>query len=209
MSKEKTDPKVDAIVKVAGGTDVLELADTRRQAVELVAFLREARCETPEEIQWFSEQRAALGELKKKFDGERMKVKRPMLDAGTAVDKLFKPTLDPLKEGEEICLEKLKGAQQRRLDAEREVARLAAAATRPQDVIVALASAPEAVKTEGSSAGWAYEAVVVDADAVPRGWLVVDLHGLTELGRAAKAAGEEPSVPGIEFRKVATVRRRG
>lgn len=208
MTKDK---KVDAIVATAG-VDVVGLADTRRQASELVSFLENAPCETTEAEQWFSAQRSNVGALLKGLEDERKKITAPLNTAKRAIDALFAPATGPLKECEAVCLEKLRGAQQRRLEAETAARRLAATAAQAGDavaVIAAAAAIPEKVATEGSSAGWRWVAKVVDKAAVPEEFKVVDMDALCGVGAHAKATGSEPeAIPGVEWVKEATIRRR-
>lgn len=208
MTKDK---RADAIVATAG-VDVVVLADTRRQASELVSFLESAPCETTEAEQWFSAQRSNIGALLKGLEDERKKITAPLNTAKRAIDALFAPATTPLKECEAVCLEKLRGAQQRRLEAETAARQLAATAAQAGDavaVIAAAAAIPEKVATEGSSAGWRWVAKVVDKAAVPEEFKVVDTDRLEKGAAACKASGEEPvPLAGVEWVKEATIRRR-
>lgn len=179
----------------AQGPDVAKLADTRRQATELVEFLRGAPCETPTEEAWFSATLSSVRGLLKGLEDERTAITKKILESKRAVDGLFTPATTPLKAAEAVIRGKLAGAARLRLAAEtaaRLAAETAAAEGRHADVIVALASAPDAVATTGSSARAVKKWRVVDSALVPREYLVIYENAVD----AAVKAGVE--IPGIE-----------
>lgn len=183
------------ITKAAPEADVAKLASYRSQATELAAFLRSAPCSTAAEEAWFSSQLSSVRGLLKSLEDERTSITKPMLEAKRRVDGLFAPATKPLQECEGIIRGKLADAARARFAAEAEARRLAAeaaAAGDPGAAIVALASAPEAVVTTGSSARVVRKWRVVDLAAVPREYLTVD----TESVEAALTAGVE--IPGVE-----------
>jgi hypothetical protein len=76
------------------------------------------------------------------------------------------------------------------------------------DAPVAPVSVPDAVKVEaprGQSNLENWQARVVDADLIPREYLIPDLVGL---GKYAKLMRSKASVPGVVFEDVGSVRRR-
>lgn len=191
------------IVPVA---DVKKLAEQRREATELVEFLESAPCDTPETEQWFSATLSSVRGLHKALEEQRTAITKPILASKSAVDALFAPVTKPLKQAEGIIREKLASAARARFAAEAESRRLAAEAAqegRHEEVLDALASAPEHVATSGSSARVVRKWRCVDLAAVPREFLALDVGALD---LAAKKGVE--SIPGIEFYDDVAVRAR-
>lgn len=176
--------------------DLPHLLDTRRQAVELCEFLSCAPCATPQEEAWFSSTLSSVRGLLKGLEEERTALTQPLLSVKRAIDGMFAPATSPLKQAEGVIREKLAGAARLRLAAEtaaRLAAETAAAEGRHADVIDALASAPEAVATTGSSARVVKKWRVVNFAAVPDSFKAVNERLLDD---AAKLGVE---VDGIEF----------
>lgn len=181
----------------SSGVDVVALTSTRRDALGLVEFLSEAPCETPAEEAWFSTQLSNVRALQKGLEERRTAITKPLLEAKRAIDALFSPATKPLAECEGIIRRKLAEAGNRRLAAQRAsllAAETAAVEGRVEDAIEALAAAPVAVKTEGSTSKVVRAWRVVDLASVPREFLQLDTDALD---LAAKKGVE--SIPGIEF----------
>lgn len=191
------DPKVD----------VAALASYRAQAEGLIDVLTNAPCETPEQEAWFSQSLSAVRGLIKGLEDERQAVTKPMLEAKRRADALFAPATKPLQQCEQIIRGKLAQAATLRLQAA-QAARLAAeSAAQAGDfeaVVDALAAAPEAVSTSGSStrAFWTFE--VVDFAALPDRFKMVDGRELGALGGCLD--GEPEPVPGVVWRLEAKLR---
>lgn len=180
---------------VPAGPDVARLADQKRQASELVDFLRAAPCESPAEESWFSASLSSVRGLLKGLEDERTSLTKPLLESKRRIDAMFTGTTTPLKQAEGVIREKLAGAARLRLAAEtaaRLAAETAAAEGRHADVIDALASAPDAVSTSGSSARVVKKWRVVDFARVPDEYKLVDECAVG----ATKGAKE---IPGIEW----------
>jgi hypothetical protein len=203
-----TKAKTDEIVK-ATGVDVAELANYKSQAVQLVDFLTHAPCKTPEQEAYFSARLSDVRALVKKLDDERTSRTKPILAAKRSVDSLFTPCIDPLKECETIIRAKLAAAAQGRFEQEQEAMRIAEEAASTGDdlgVMTALAAVPDVVQTSGSSVSFEWVADVVDFRQLSDTYKMVDVAKLAGVGRAAKAAGTEPNVPGVKWTKQAKVR---
>ena len=72
---------------------------------------------------------SSIREFHKTIDAKRQKLKRPIIDAGKAVDDLFRPTLSALEEAGAVLAHKLAhyhDVEQRRIQAEQAIAREAA-----------------------------------------------------------------------------------
>ncbi len=201
-----TKTKTDEIVK-ATGVDVAELASYRSQATELVDFLRTVVADTPEKEAWASARLSDVRALKKVLEDNRKALKAPLLEAGRRVDGLFKPSISPLDEAEVILRRILTDAAQNRMLAEHHAMKLAEASVGDDvKVMQALAMVPDAVQTSGSSVSFEWVAEVVDFGQLSDSYKMVDEAKLAGVGRAAKAAGTEPSTPGVKWTKQAKVR---
>lgn len=212
----KKDPKVDAIVKAAA-VDVVELTSYRSQATELQAFLAAAPCVSPVQEQWFDQQLASVRALLKSLEEKRTSITKPMNAAKAAVDALFSPASQPLKKCEEIIRDKLLGAANARLTAERAAlaaATAAATAGKPLEALAALADRPAAPEARtGSSTGskWVVKSANVREmakDHQATGYLMADPDALQSLCRACDD-GPAPVVAGVVFERVATLRAKG
>jgi hypothetical protein len=197
--------KSDAIV-VSATPDVAKLASMKSQGAELAEFLRSRPCETPEQEAWFSSQLSSVRGLLKMLEDERTSITKPMLDAKRRVDGLFSPATSPLKDCETVIRDKLASAARARFAAEAEARRLAADAAATGDhlgAVEALASAPDAVTTSGSSARAVWRHVVDDFAALPDEYKLTNHDALAEL---SKGANEPAAVPGVRWYLDAAVR---
>ncbi len=175
--------------------DVKKLAEQRREATELVAFLREAPCQTSTEEAWFSQTLSGVRGLVKSLEDQRTAITKPILESKRAVDALFAPVTKPLQEAEGVIRRKLSEAARIRFQAERDarlLAEVAAIQGQHEAALDALASAPEHVATAGSSARVVWRAEVVDFAALPDAFKVVNERAL------AAVAGEQPEIPGVK-----------
>lgn len=187
--------------------DVAKLASYRSQAEGLIDVLKNAPCSTPQEEAWFSESLSAVRGLIKGLEDERTGITKKILESKRAIDQLFAPATKPLQQCEQIIRGKLAEAATLRFAAQAEARRLAESASAAGDfeaVVDALASAPEAVSTAGSSAKafWTYD--VVDFAALPDRFKMVDGRELGALGGCLD--GEPEAIPGVVWRLEAKVR---
>ncbi len=139
-------------------------------------------------------------ERHKAFEEKRTRITKPILAAKRETDELFAPVLSPLKTAETLLKDKIAAYHVAR-NAERERLLPAVAAGEvPPDALAPV----EHTKGVSVREVWAWE--VVDEDAVPREWLVVDSLGLD---KACVQRVAPPDIPGIRFFKRGTVAVRG
>lgn len=196
------------IVKAPPAADVKKLAEQKREATELKAFLAERPCETPEEEAWFSSTLSSVRGLHKALEDQRTAITKPILASKAAVDALFAPVTKPLKECEGVIRQKLADAARIRFQAEREarqLAEVAAAQGRHEDVLEALASAPVHVPTSGSSARMVWVAIVEDFSALPDAFKLPNEAALAAAGKTA-GTGQPDAIPGVAWVLDAAVR---
>ncbi len=206
--------KTDALVK-ATGVDVAELASYKSQGTQLVEFLSTVVADTPEKEAWCSQQRANVGALLKLLEENRKSLKAPLLEAGRRVDALFKPSTAPLEQAEKMLIQLIKDAATARDAAERAAMLAAEAAAVKQDdvgVMEALATVPDApVAQTGGTTKMVYVVESIDVSKLSESYKkwVADEDKIAGVLRCANAAGAEPRIAGVTFRREATFRRKG
>lgn len=195
------------IAKAPANVDVLKLVSYKAQGAALVEFLEGQPCTNAAQETWFSEQLSAVRGLIKGLEDERTSVTKPMLEAKRHVDELFAPATAPLKRCEVVIRGKLADVARMRFQADADARRLAADAAAQGDhlgAMAALAEAPDAIRTLGSSARATWIAAVRDFRLVPDEFKVINDRALAQ---AAKGSDGEPApIPGIEWVLDATVR---
>ncbi len=210
-----TKTKTDALV-AATGVDVAELASFKQQGTQLVDFLESIQSlDTPEKEAWASQRRADVGALLKLLEDNRKSLKAPLLEAGRRVDGLFKPSTAPLEKAEEILIKLLKDAATARDAAERAAMLAAEAAAAKQDdgaVMAALAQVPTTpLASTGGSTKVKWVVDHIDVSKLDRSYVkeVADEDKIDGELRAANAAGTEPRITGVTFKREAAFRRKG
>lgn len=156
---------------------------------------------------------ALLGEVSRKIDAAtavRKAATGPIYAGIRQVEAWFRPLLDALGASQQT-LKQIMGSyritQEALARAERE---RATAAITAGDSVATVAALTAAVQAEARPVGarspvvmrWA--PVIVDADAVPRAYVLIDVAALEKLGRENRN-GPAPVVSGIDWERVADV----
>lgn len=195
------------IAKAPANVDVVKLSSYQNQGTALVEFLEGQPCTNAAQETWFSEQLSAVRGLIKSLEDERTSHTRPLLDSKRRIDSMFEPATAPLKKCELVIRAKLADVARMRFQAEADARRLAAVASEAGDhfgAMAALAEAPDAIRTLGSSARATWIAAVTDFRLLSDEYKVVNEAALAKAARGSD--GEPAPIPGIEWVLLATVR---
>lgn len=147
----------------------------------------------------------------KALEDERTELTKPLLAAKREVDAAFAPA----KEAGERLLMLIKtklGEYRARLAAERQQAvtqAAAAAAAGDYAAASALVEASQGQDTSGTATVWGWDFVVVDEALVPAQYKIVDPAKVKAYAKAYAKSETIPEVPGLVFRRVASVRSTG
>jgi hypothetical protein len=184
----------------------------RSEALTALEILKARPCETPEHEQFFSDARLRAKLIAEQIEEKRTAITRPLLAAKNGVDDLFTPTRRAWESIADLCKSKIQAAQQARLEAaaraREEAMRLAAEAAPPVQVAQALARVPETSTPQGVSVGAEWVVDSYDFDQIPREWLTIDWSKVKIHCAAHKKSEHIPPVPGLTFKRQATVRGR-
>lgn len=140
----------------------------------------------------------------KELEDKRTSITKPLHQAKTAVDALFRPAKQFYLEAEAILKSKLAEIQ-----AQREALRLQAINDSARGEHTALTNMAAAEKIEGISYRYGWEYDIENLDEVPREWLTLDHSKVKIYLRKFTNSDVVPPVPGLNFNRSRSVVARG
>lgn len=193
----------DILTAIVRPADREEIASVEADGRGTLEALREWPVETVKDEEDAAE---ILREIKRKakdVDAKRTAITGPLNTAKRAVDDLFRPALDLLREAEAVLKGKITASMAARAEANRKALEAAAAASTPAQASAALASVQAGGAPPGVMTRWSWDVEVTDPTAIPRSFLTLDYHKVNEhLHNHPEAP---PEVPGLRFFRKATL----
>jgi hypothetical protein len=191
--------------------DVAELAAAKKQAQMILSMVTTLVVDSPEKAEKLDQLRAAAEGRFKELDEERLKIVRPLLDAKSAADALFKGTLDIFKGVGQAARKGLADYAVRRAEEEARVlaqVEEAAASGDSELVDAKLAALPPEMEVSASSAALTWEVDKVDLAKVPEAFKVLNQALVDALIASHVKSGSTvaPTLDGVVFRRAAKIR---
>lgn len=191
--------------------DEIELAAREEEGTKGLAALAQLPVSLEVEQVW-SDLLCTCRERLKALEEDRKLRTDPIQKEKTRIDKLYRPAKSAWEQVEAKIREALQTIAQLRLDSARKARELAAEAAAQGDVGTALATLQAAREApavaSGVSLGACWEVASFDVTKLPEEWLTI--HPIVAEAYMAEHRKSEtiPDVPGVVFRRVATVRAR-
>lgn len=186
------------------------LEGTKRKWAAALAALETAPCTTANEAEWAAWAAAAQTALRE-IEDSRTEITKPVNAELRQINAYFRGVAEPPESVKTLVKRRLAGlALERDAAARAERAAALAAQTAPEAPAPIVAPEPEAPPpAAGIRRSLTWTPVVVDAAAVPREWLGVDIDRLVELGHKERDLDVPTAIPGIEWRREASVSATG
>jgi hypothetical protein len=179
-----------------------EAAEAEAEALAVVSEARAFVISTQEEIDFAGE---ILGEIKAKakdLDEREKAITRPLNDALKAARALFKPAKTHLEEAEALIKKAIARFHDETAERHRiamHEASLAHAAGDRQAAELALSTVATLEGVEGVRASRVWDFEIMNADEIPRAFLVPDAVAIRAHMRRIVEMGETPEIPGVRF----------
>lgn len=183
----------------------------RQEGQSAIAHVEALPCNTPEEEQTCSHLLTMTRDIVKELEAQRTAITKPLLDAKRGIDNLFRPARQPWEHIESVIRSKIQVFRQARLEAEqaaKEAAYALAAQGQTEQVTEVLATVPVRHETVGIGEGREWTFGVKDKTLVPEEFKAVDHSAVKIWLKQYKNSEVVPEIPGLVFRRVATVRAR-
>lgn len=172
-----------------------EIETEKNDISEALEEAEKLEIETQEDVDFVQAELINIKQQWQQWEEKRKGITKPMNDALREVRALFKPVQDGLKSLESVLKRKLLQAKEREAAEQARLLAAASQAEKPEEVKAALIRASETrVEMPGASVieTWRWE--VVDANAIPREYLIPDEKKINAVVRAAK---ENTNIPGV------------
>lgn len=179
-----------------------------REAGKVSRIVEVHPLQTPEDEHRAGALLREIAKIEGELDGARKVEKAPFLKAGRDVDAAFKPALAELARVSGMLRERLQEAITAREHARLAGLRAASLAAQSGDVVganTALAHIPIDVETKGIAERWDWTPEAVRLKEVPEEFLALDMARVKAYTRDCVARDVEPSIPGIVFKKIASI----
>jgi hypothetical protein len=156
----------------------------------------------PSWSEWLAHVQVAINEL----EGDRTELTKPLNAQLKKVNDIFRETKAPLEAFKALAKAKLAELALERDNAARRLREAAALAAQAGDTAAVSEALGELVEAPTATAGvrtsYSWEPIVVDANLVPREYLVVDVDALREIGKINAQDDYVEPIPGIQWRRV-------
>lgn len=185
-------------------TRLVTLEQTWTQAL---ADLQDLPCENDEQARWWQERLAYVQGHIMDLEDERQFLVRPLIDDKTRIDKLYKAAGKPAEAVKELIKVKREKYAESILALQAEAQKTAQLAAQNGDS-EACASALASIPADLSGVTWSWEVETVDTALLPREYWVVDYAKLQSIATDARKSEQAPVVPGVVFKRAASVSAR-
>jgi len=193
MSKKKAEGVDLTVYRKAAG----DLSDEQDQADQSIALLQELIVASETDLAFASEILLDVKAKHSELESRRKSVVQPLNGVVREINSWFKPVRDRLETAERILKAKLAGYIEAREEANREALATASTAETGAEAAAALATIEDVATAPGTSTRKVWRFRVVDAQALPREWLVPNVEAIAGYAKAAK--GEPHPIAGVEF----------